>query len=103
MALSSEYSTFLGAATVLYSRLYAVVRRAVYSLFPENPTRYATAHLSGLSRLPGDGLCRRSRPFREPCQERVSAQQRGGFAHPLRGIRDVRLALDTDGRLSGQA
>src|ERR1022692_3998275 len=76
-------------------------RRAIYSLFPEIPIRYATTHVSGLSGLPGDGLRRRRRAIREPCQERVPAQQRGGIAPPLRGIRHVRPALDPHGRLSG--
>src|ERR1019366_3375812 len=79
------------------------VRTAIYSLFPEIPIRYATTHASGFSGLPGDGLCRRRGALREPRQERVSAQQRGSIAHPLRGIRHVRVALDPHGGLSGQA
>src|ERR1022692_3216111 len=75
----------------------------IYSLFPENPIRYATTHLSGFSGLPGDGLRRRRGAIREPRQERVSPQQRGGIADPVCRIRHVRVALDPHGRLSGQA
>src|ERR1022692_147603 len=85
------------------SPLHRSSRTAIYSLFPENPIRYATTHLSGFSGLPGDGLRRRRRAIREPRQERVSPQQRGGIADPLRGIRHVRVAIDPYGCLSGQA
>src|ERR1022692_624238 len=43
-------------------------RRAIYSLFPEIPIRYATTHVSGLSGLLAMGFADAVGPFLSPAQ-----------------------------------